>query len=214
MWTWLYEHGQPIQYTHLDHPLALAEVQTRYASRPWAAEMPSAGRPLTAGLLLALRRRGVTLATLTHAAGLSALGAPELDALLPLPERDEIPARTVERIATARARGARVIAVGTTVVRALEGATRRGGGRLEAGVGVTELVIGPEFRPRCVDGLLTGVHVPGESHFELLTAFVPRARLDAALTHAEAAGYLNHEFGDTCLIGPELIAARPHTSAA
>ena len=101
VWTWLYEHGQPIQYTHLDHPLALAEVQTRYASRPWAAEMPSAGRPLTAGLLLALRRRGVTLATLTHAAGLSALGAPELDALLPLPERDESPARTGERIATA-----------------------------------------------------------------------------------------------------------------
>ena len=213
VWTCLYEHGEPVQYAHVARPLRLAEVQTRYASRPWAAEMPSAGRPLTAAILLALRRRGVALASLTHAAGLSSIGDAELDAVLPLPERYDIPARTVTLVEAARARGGRVIAVGTTVVRALEGATREAG-RLEAGAGVTGLVIGPGFAPRCVDGLLTGMHAPGESHYELLRAFVRRPWLDAAIAHAERAGYRNHEFGDTCLIGPDVVAARARPSAA
>jgi S-adenosylmethionine:tRNA ribosyltransferase-isomerase len=191
----LYRHGRPVQYSHVPAPLALWDVQTRYAGRPWAMEAPSAGLPLDGDALLALRRRGVALATLTHAAGLSSTGDAGLDASLPWPERYEIPAATVEAVARAR----RVVAVGTTVVRALEGCVVTHG-RLVAGAGVTDLKITPGFRPRLVSGLVTGLHEPGSSHLELLGAFVARPLLDAAYAHAEAHGYLGHELGDTNLV--------------
>lgn len=201
LWSAVYRSGQPVQYSYVRAPLALWHVQTAYASRPWAAEPPSAGRPLTWRLLLEARRRGVGLAAVTHAAGLSSTGEAALDAALPLPERFDIPDDTVAAVARTRARGGRVVAVGTTVVRALEGACENGG-RLAAGEGETALRLTREFRPRIVDGLLTGVHQPGESHFDLLQAFAPEALLRRALAHAEEAGYLAHEFGDSCLILP------------
>jgi S-adenosylmethionine:tRNA ribosyltransferase-isomerase len=200
LWNALYRHGRPVQYSYIERPLALVQVQTAYASRPWSAELPSAGHPLTLGLLLRLRQSGVELATLTHAAGLSSTGDPTLDAHLPLPEPFEIPPETVEAVALAKARGRRVVAVGTTVVRALEGAAAAGQGRLHPGPGVTDLRIGAAHRPRVVDGLLTGIHEPGTSHFALLTAFAPAELLEQAYHHAEAAGYVGHEFGDSSLI--------------
>jgi S-adenosylmethionine:tRNA ribosyltransferase-isomerase len=200
LWSAVYRTGRPVQYSYVRAPLALWHVQTAYASRPWAAESPSAGRPLTWRILLAARRHGVGLAALTHAAGLSSTGEPALDAALPLPERFDIPAATVDAVTRTRTAGGRVVAVGTTVVRALEGAAESGG--LRAGEGRTGLRIGPGFRPRVVDGLLTGLHQPGESHFELLQAFAPELLLRAALAHAEEAGYLAHEFGDSCLVLP------------
>ncbi|HKC12220.1 MAG TPA: S-adenosylmethionine:tRNA ribosyltransferase-isomerase, partial [Vicinamibacteria bacterium] len=163
LWNALYRHGRPVQYSYIERPLALGHVQTAYASRPWSAELPSAGYPLTLGLLLRLRRAGVELATLTHAAGLSSTGDPALDAQLPLPEPFEIPPETVEAVELAKARGRRVVAVGTTVVRALEGAAA-GEGRLHPGPGLTDLRIGAAHRLRVVDGLLTGIHEPGTSH--------------------------------------------------
>jgi len=99
-----------------------------------------------------------------------------------------------------RATAGRVVAVGTTVVRALEGSSASGAGALRAGEGVTDLRIGPGFAPRVVTGLLTGIHEPGSSHFELLQAFAPAGLLDAAFRHAEAEGYLGHEFGDLSLV--------------
>jgi S-adenosylmethionine:tRNA ribosyltransferase-isomerase len=204
LWAALYRLGRPVQYAYLREPLALWSVQTVYGARPWAAEMPSAGRPLSWEILLSLRRRGVELAWLTHAAGLSSTGEPELDAALPLPERYEIPDTTVAAIARAKARGGRVIAVGTTVVRALEGAAlaaeRAGTGALRAGGAVTDLVLDADTRLRIVDGILTGIHGPGESHFRLLAAFCSERHLRAAWEHAAAAGYLCHEFGDLSLI--------------
>jgi S-adenosylmethionine:tRNA ribosyltransferase-isomerase len=200
LWSAVYRSGRPVQYSYVRAPLALWHVQTAYASRPWAAEAPSAGRPLTWRLLLDARRRGVVLAAVTHAAGLSSTGEPALDAALPLPERYDVPAPTVAAVAAARARGGRVVAVGTTVVRALEGAAESG--RLAAGEGTTSLRIDGRFRPRVVDGVLTGVHAPGESHFELIQAFADEALLRRALAHAEREGYLAHEFGDSCLILP------------
>jgi len=198
----LYRMGKPVQYAYVERDLALWHVQTAYASRPWAAEMPSAGRPLTWGLLLALRRRGVALASLTHAAGLSSTGDAELDARLPLPERYEIPLETVRAIARTKQERGRIVAVGTTVVRALEGAALAGDGVLVAGAGATNLRIGPGFRPRVTDGLLTGVHDPAASHFALLQAFAPQVLLERAYAHAEQEGYLGHEFGDSSLILP------------
>jgi S-adenosylmethionine:tRNA ribosyltransferase-isomerase len=202
LWPALYRHGRPVQYAYAAAPLELWHTQTAYAARPWSVEAPSAGRPLGPGLLAALARRGVARAALTHAAGLSSTGDPALDRALPLPERYDVPAATVAALAAARARGGRVVAVGTTVVRALEGAARAGGGRLGAGEGVTDLRIGAGFVPAIVDGILTGMHEPEASHFSLLEAFAPRAQLAEAHAHAEAEGYLAHEFGDSMLILP------------
>jgi S-adenosylmethionine:tRNA ribosyltransferase-isomerase len=198
VWAAIYRHGRPIQYAHVPAPLALWSVQTAYAARPWAAEAPSAGVPLDWSLLSALRAHGVGLAAITEGAGLSSTGDAALDAALPLPERFEVSAATVRAIEEAHARGGRVIAVGTSVVRALESAAA--GGLLRAASGDTDLVIGPGYRPRVVDGLFTGLHEPTASHFALLQAFAPRAQLEAAYAHAERGGYLGHEFGDTNLI--------------
>ena len=200
LWAALYRVGRPVQYSHLAHDLPLWAVQTVYAARPWSFEMPSAGRPLSWQTLLALRRKGVRWAALTHAAGLSATGDPALDAALPLPERYDIPAATVRAVEETRARGGRVVAVGTTVVRALEGAAASGGGVLRAGAGVTDLRITPAFRPRVVEGVLSGAHAATESHFQLLAAFAGHALLDAAADHAERAGFLTHELGDSMLV--------------
>ncbi len=210
LWRELYRNGRPVQYAYLAHELPLWAVQTVYAARPWAFEMPSAGRPLSWELLLALRRKDVRWASLTHAAGLSSTGDPALDAALPLPERYDIPAATVRAIADTRGFGGRVIAVGTTVVRALEGAAAAArDGVLRAGIGVTDLRITPSFRPRVVDGILSGAHAAGESHFQLLTAFAGADRLAAAAAHAERAGFLTHELGDAMLILPgALLASR------
>jgi S-adenosylmethionine:tRNA ribosyltransferase-isomerase len=202
LWAALYRVGRPVQYSYVRQPLPLWHVQSAFAARPWAVEPPSAGRPLTTSLLLELRRRGVSLSRLTHAAGLSSTGDPGLDRVLPLPERYDMPAETVVAVHGTRARGGRVVAVGTTVVRALEGCVRDHGA-LRAGSGRTPLRIDARFVPQVVDGVLTGVHAPGESHFELLTAFAPEHQLRRALARAEAAGYLAHEFGDSMLVLPE-----------
>ncbi len=212
LWSALYAAGRPVQYSYLSGPLPLDRVQTAFGTRPWAVELPSAGRPLEIGLLLALRRRGVAVARLTHAASLSATGDDALDAALPLPERFELPVETVQAVARARARGARVLAAGTTVVRALEGSASLHGGAPRPGAGVTDLRIDEGFRPQVVDGLLTGLHEPGSSHYRLLMAFAPPALLEAAWQHAEDDGYLGHEFGDSCLMLPGLPAFRTPSS--
>jgi S-adenosylmethionine:tRNA ribosyltransferase-isomerase len=195
LWPALYRAGRPVQYSYLEQPLALWTAQTVYGSRPWSAETPSAGWPFTFSLLAKLTTRGVREATLTHAAGLSSTGDPSLDALLPLPERFEIPETTVEAIRIAR----RVIAVGTSVVRALEGAAAAWGA-LRPGGGITDLRIGPDHALRVVDGLFTGMHDGTSSHFDLLSAFAPRRVLDAAYARAAEAHFLAHELGDSTLI--------------
>jgi S-adenosylmethionine:tRNA ribosyltransferase-isomerase len=212
LWAAIYRQGRPVQYSYLQHELPLWAVQTVYAARPWAFEMPSAGRPLSWEILLALRRRGVRWAAVTHAAGLSSTGDPELDQALPLVERFEIPASTASAAAGVRRRGGRLIAVGTTVVRALEGAVARWG-QLRPGLGETDLRLGPGHHLRVVDGLLTGVHAPGESHFDLLGAFAPAPLLEAAAAHAEAEGYLSHELGEAMLLLPGSLAERPRVAA-
>ena len=195
LWQALYAVGKPVQYAHRSELVPLWSVQTAYAARPWAVEMPSAGRPLTWDVLLGLRRAGIAIATLTHAAGLSSTGDDALDRALPWPERYEIPQRTVTELAAAKARGGRVIAIGTTVVRALESAAP-----VHAGSGIATLRLDAAYRPRVVDGLVSGLHSPGESHFELLSAFAPADRLRGAIELAATHGLSGHELGDACLV--------------
>jgi len=203
LWDLLYRAGRPVQYSYLHSALELWDVNTSFASRPWAAEPPSTGLALDAGLIASLRARGIVVARITEAAGLSSTGDPAIDAALPLPERFDVPEKTVREIALARARGGRVIAAGTTVVRALEGAAAASSdGRLAPRTGITDVRLGPDVRPAIVDGILTGLHEPGTSHYELMRSFVPDRLLDESVRHAEAAGYLGHEFGDLCLVLP------------
>lgn len=206
-WSALYRHAKPIQYAYEPQPFALWDVQNRYASRPWAFELPSAGHPLTFETLFEIERRGAKLAHLTHAAGISSTGDPAFDARFPLPERYEIGPAAAAALARNRRRQGRVIAVGTSVVRALEGHADSEGA-VAAGSGITDLRLSARYEPRVVGGLLTGIHEPGTSHFELLEAFAPRALLERAVDHARRAGYRQHEHGDSCLILPGSLLSR------
>jgi S-adenosylmethionine:tRNA ribosyltransferase-isomerase len=193
LWRRIYRYGKPVQYSYLADELKLWSAQNVYGSRPWAVEMPSAGHALDWQLLLKLKHRGIQIATLTHGAGLSATGDAELDRALPLAERYEIPASTWEAVNRTRVNGGRVIAVGTSVVRALESAP--------LGLsGFTSLKIGPAHQLQFVDGLLTGTHDVTESHYQLLRAFLPESRLTSISQHLEVNEYLTHEFGDACLL--------------
>ncbi len=206
-WRALYEHARPIQYSYVPEPLALWDVQNRYAGRPWAFELPSAGHPLTFETLFALEARGTALTYVTHAAGISSTGSASLDLRFPLGERYEIGTQAVGALRRARRHGGRIIAAGTSVVRALE-ARADHDAVVTPGAGSTELRLSASYEPRVVDGLLTGLHEPGTSHFELLEAFAPRELLLRATDHAGRTGYLQHEFGDSCLILPGALLER------
>jgi S-adenosylmethionine:tRNA ribosyltransferase-isomerase len=171
--------------------------------------MPSAARPLAGELVLAIRAKGAHVASITHAAGPSSSGDAGLDAALPLRESYEIPLDTAEAIATTRARGGRVVAVGTTVVRALESAALWGLGTVVAGGRDTDLVIANGHALQAADVLFTGMHEPGTSHDVLLQAFAPRDLLVRAFASAERRGFLGHEFGDSMLVGAGLLADHP-----
>jgi len=196
LWRNLYRHGKPVQYSYLNDELKLWFVQNVYSSRPWAVEMPSAGHALSWRLLLKLIRKGVWIVPLTHGAGLSSTGDMNIDRALPLAEKFEIPASTMEAVRRTKSTGpgaGRVIAVGTSVVRALESAS--------LGVsGFTGLKLGPGYERKVVDGLLTGTHDVSESHYQLLRAFLPEDILAGVSQRLEERNYLTHEFGDLCLI--------------
>jgi S-adenosylmethionine:tRNA ribosyltransferase-isomerase len=194
----LARHGRPIQYSHVPAPLALWDVWTAIAGQPIAFEPPSAGFALDWRLLAEFPRRGIGFATLTHAAGISSTGDPHLDLRLPLDEHYRIPASTAAAIDDARAQGGRIVAIGTTVVRALEAAAA--GGRVRPGDGIASGRIGPETRLRVADAIVTGVHAPGDSHFELLRAFADEMRLRRLSAALEEMQFRSHEFGDVVMI--------------
>jgi len=198
LWQALYRVGRPIQYAYMPAPLRLWDVQNAYVARPWAIELPSAGKPLRFESLFRIAERGVKLCSVTHAAGLSSTGSAALDARLPIAERYELTEENALRLRAAKARSGRIVAVGTSVTRALEAASASGS--LRAGSEETTLLLAQGSILRTCDGLLTGLHEPGTSHFSLLEAFAPRTLLERAFRHAEREGYLEHEFGDSCLV--------------
>jgi S-adenosylmethionine:tRNA ribosyltransferase-isomerase len=196
----IYRLGKPVRYEHVSEPWALDYYQTVYAREPGSAEMPSAGRAFTWRLLFALQRRGVESAHIVLHTGLSSYLDDKLDARHMASEEEYlIPEAAAEKINRARAAGRRVIAVGTTVVRALESAADSGG-RVRAGHRYTRLRITREHVLRTVDGLLTGLHEPEASHLDLLTAFLPADRVREVYEEAVQLRYLWHEFGDLNLI--------------
>ena len=199
IWEGLARHGRPIQYSHLPEPLAIWDSWTPIAGPPVAFEPPSAGFALDWRLVAAFASRGIHFATLTHAAGISSTGDAALDARLPFDEPYRIPESTAGVI-NEGLDGGRVIAVGTSVVRALEDAAVHGDGRIVPGEGVATSRLGAGSHLRVVGALLSGTHEPGTSHYELLRAFTSDAtlrRMDAALNRLH---YRTHEFGDSIFI--------------
>jgi S-adenosylmethionine:tRNA ribosyltransferase-isomerase len=193
--SWLERVGHPIGYGHLRVRPALMAYQTIFARDPGSAEMPSAGRPFSARVLADLARRGVELTEVTLHAGVSSTEAGEP----PPAEWYRVPAKTAQKLNGVHARGGRVIAVGTTVARALESAADPHG-VLTADTGWTDLVLGPDRAPRVVDGLITGWHEPDASHLLLLEAVAGPELVGRAYAAALAARYRWHEFGDSCLL--------------
>ena len=186
---------------------------TPVAASPVAFEPPSAGFALRWETLARLRARGIAFAALTHAAGISSTGDPALDARLPFDEPYHIPVETVRRVRRARRDGGRVIAIGTTVVRALEHAALATGA-VRSGLGTATQRIGPATRLRAVDGILTGVHEPSTSHYQLLRAFADDRTLTAVGRMLDAERYRTHEFGDSMLLLRGLNGGRATSSSA
>jgi S-adenosylmethionine:tRNA ribosyltransferase-isomerase len=193
----LARHGEPIRYGYVREPWPLEAYLTPFSTEPGSAEMPSAGRPLTADLLARLAARGVLVAPITLHTGVS---SPERHEA-PYPERYAVPATTARLVDAVRWWGGRIIAAGTTVVRALESAAQPGGG-IEAAAGWTSVVITPERGLAVVDGLLTGWHEPRASHLLMLEAVAGEALLARSYAAALEHGYLWHEFGDSHLVLP------------
>ncbi|MDN5747222.1 MAG: S-adenosylmethionine:tRNA ribosyltransferase-isomerase [Pseudonocardia sp.] len=198
---WLAATGRPIRYPYVRVARPIEDYRTVFATPVpgefASAETPSAGRPFTVAVLDGLRARGVGVVTLVLHTGVSSPGADET----PLPERFRVPAATAQAVNAARARGGRVVAVGTTVTRALETAADTDG-VVRAAHGWTDLTLGPNRPARVVGGLVTGWHEPEASHLLLLEAVAGVELVGRAYAAAVERGYLWHEFGDSCLLLP------------
>jgi S-adenosylmethionine:tRNA ribosyltransferase-isomerase len=196
----LQRNGMPIRYKHAPGNWPLSAYQQIFGVEPGSAEMPSASRPFTADSVVELVRRGITIVPILLHTGVSSLEAHEM----PYPERYRVSDATAAHVNAVHRAGGRVIAAGTTVVRALETVTDPRG-TAHPGEGWTELVVTPERGVRAVDGLLTGWHEPEATHLLMLEAIAGRPALESAYSEAHRAGYLWHEFGDSHLLLPERV---------
>lgn len=194
MYAYLARFGAPIIYAYVDRPFPLRDYQTLFARTIGSAEMPSAARPFTKAIVERLRGRGVDIATITLHCGVASFESPER----PGTERYAVSHETAERVNAARREGRRIVAVGTTVVRALETAAGEVG--VTASSGWTDLFIDERSRIKTVDALLSGFHDAGATHVSMLRAFADAELLEDAYREAAEAGYRYHEFGDVHLV--------------
>lgn len=203
--------GRPIRYGYVDEPFPLDSYQTYFAAEPGSAEMPSAARPFTERVITRLRANGIGLASITLHTGVSSLEVESDQCELhcsdiecnPLyPEPFHVPPATARAVNRTRRRGGRIVAVGTTVVRALESAFEPSNERVRATGGFTQRFVTPESDVFVVDGLLTGLHDPDTTHLAMLYAIAGREMVLRGYEEAIDEGYLWHEFGDTNLLLP------------
>ncbi len=198
----LASHGSPIHYGYVEQDIPLESYQTIFARVPGSAEMPSAARPFTQKVVGGLERRGIGIARILLHTGVSSLevSSENLEEHVMYPEPFQVSAETANAVNEARDEGRRIIAVGTTVVRALESAWD--GIRVQPAAGFTRLYIHPNRGVNVVDGILTGFHDPMASHLAMLYAIAGEEVVRSAYTEAVEHRYLWHEFGDTNLIMP------------
>ncbi|NKB72437.1 MAG: S-adenosylmethionine:tRNA ribosyltransferase-isomerase [Candidatus Latescibacteria bacterium] len=194
---YLAAQGSPIRYQYVRDAWPLDYYQTVYATENGSAEMPSAGRAFTPEIITRLVARGVQVVPLVLHTGVASLEDHEP----PYEEYYNVPASTAEQLQHTHRQGGRIIAVGTTVVRALETVTTPEG-RIHPGSGWTRLVITPDRPMRAVDALITGLHEPQATHLAMLTALAGQDHIRTAYQAALAGQYLWHEFGDLHLILP------------
>jgi S-adenosylmethionine:tRNA ribosyltransferase-isomerase len=195
---YLLGYGQPIRYSYVPNAWPIAAYQTIFATRPGSAEMPSASRPFTPEIVTRLVSRGIAIAPVTLHTGVSSLEGGED----PYPESFDVPAPTARLVNLTRRAGGRVIAAGTTVVRALESAALPDGAAVSAAAGWTSHVITSQTGVAVVDGLLTGLHEPESTHLWMLAAFTPPEMLRRCYQAAAENSYRWHEFGDVHLLLP------------
>lgn len=194
---WLETHGRPIRYGYVPRPWPIQTYQNVYATEYGSAEMPSAGRPFTTDIITRLVTKGISVAPVLLHTGVASLEDDEL----PYPERVRVSTMTAQLVNATHRTGHRVIAVGTTVVRAIESVATVDG-KAVAFDGWTDLVISPDRGLRVVDGLVTGWHEPVSSHLMMLEAMIGRDLLEDSYNAALSLGYQWHEFGDSHLILP------------
>ena len=194
----LYKHGRPIQYSYHEKPLEIWDQQTIFSGPPISVEPPSASFQFTWSLVFELQKKGVRLAHLLHSAGISSTGDLHLDHFLPLQEWYEIPEETVNLVQDAQKNGNRVVALGTTVLRALESATKNG--QLNPGKGMAEMKITPGYRLQSVNALITGMHEPGSSHMKILDSLCSLSLIEQGYSEAISKGYRGHEYGDVSFL--------------
>jgi S-adenosylmethionine:tRNA ribosyltransferase-isomerase len=194
---YLARYGFPIRYNYVKERWPLSFYQTVYATEPGSAEMPSAGRPFTPKLLKRLESKGIQIAPLILHTGVSNLETHEP----PFKEFYRVTPETAHMVNEARASGHRIVAVGTTAIRALESVTN-GNGKTHAGEGWTCLVVTPQRRLQAVNALITGMHEPEATHLAMLEALAGPSHIKIAYEEALHKGYLWHEFGDLHLILP------------
>ena len=204
---YLRKYGRPIRYSYVPVPWPVETYQTVFATRPGSAEMPSASRPFTPDIVTRLVSRGIAIAPVTLHTGVSSLEGHES----PYPESFDVPAPTARVVNLTRRAGGRVIAAGTTVVRALEtaalgsAAAPDGSSRpssVRAAAGWTSHVVTRQTGVTVVDGLLTGLHEPQSTHLWMLAAFAAEDLLSRTYQTAASSGYRWHEFGDVHLLLP------------
>ena len=193
--SYLSRHGRAIRYPYVDTDFSLRFYQTIFASVPGSAEMPSAARPFTARVVDELQSNGVRIATIVLHSGVASLESGEW----PAEESCVVSSEAAEAVNETRAAGGRVVAVGTTVVRALESASDPRG-RVAATRGWTDRVISPASGVKVIDGLLTGFHEPRATHLAMLEAVGGARHIQHCYDAALKEGYLWHEFGDVHLI--------------
>ncbi|MEX0873411.1 MAG: S-adenosylmethionine:tRNA ribosyltransferase-isomerase [Actinomycetota bacterium] len=196
--------GEPIRYGYVEHPQPLTAYQTMFARAPGSAEMPNAARPFTPAVVQAVTDRGIEVATIRLHTGVSSIEVETEvveDHTLP-PEPFRVPSETAKAVNAARERGSRVVAIGTTVVRALESAWSAEEGNVVPRTGYTRLLVSPERGVFAVDGMLTGLHDPGASHLAMLYAVAGKDLVRDGYEQAIRESYRWHEFGDSHLLLP------------
>jgi len=194
----LYTHGRPIQYSYHKDALEIWDQQTIFSGPAISVEPPSASFPLTWQMIFRLKNKGIRLASLLHGAGISSTGSQYLDSKLPLREWYSIPSATRELINTTKSNGNRVVALGTTVLRAIESAADNG--QAQAGAGLTTLKFSPGYQFKTIDTLITGMHEFGTSHRDVLNALCPPELVQVGYEQVEFHDYRDHEYGDISLL--------------
>ena len=194
----LHLHGCPIQYSYLSSNLKIWDQQTIFSGPSISVEPPSAGFQFTWDMIFRLRKKGVRIASILHSAGITSTGSVELDALLPLDEWYEVSEEAAQEVRLAKRHGKKVLALGTTVLRALESSVRQG--EVQASNGLTNLKIHPKYKLQTATSLFTGMHEIGTSHMEILNAFCGCDTVIEAYREANEYGYKGHEYGDVTLL--------------